>query len=245
MISVILFDLVGTLIEESAPALSTDNGYYGIQVKAIHDSLEKDGLSVEWSSFRKRYEMIRIKQKERSERTLREYDMCKRVADTLRFFRYNIPPTSEIIGRAVDAYMRPYINSLKINQSTYGVLGTLAAGYELGVVTNFAYSSGAYQALDRFALRPFFKAVVVSGEIGWKKPSERIFAVALRRLSIPPEKAIFVGDDYEADIVGAKRMGLKAVLVSRAEDEVVCFDARPDLVVSNLQELMGHLDELI
>jgi len=241
LISAFFFDLVGTLVEESAAALRTENGYYGIQVKAIHGSLEKDGLSVEWSSFRNQYEKIRIKQRKRSERTLREYDVCKRVADTLRFFRYHIPSTSDIIRRAVDAYMKLYIDSLKISQSTYDVLGTLAARYELGLVTNFAHSPGAYQAMNRFALKPFFKAVVVSGEIGWKKPSERIFAVALHKLSVPPEKAIFIGDDYEVDIVGAKNAGIRTVFLCK--EPINCEKA--DATIESLRELPPAIKQLL
>ena len=127
MVSAILFDLVGTLIEESASDLNTKNGYYEIQVKAIHRSLEKDGISVDWPLFKDQYEQVRIRQKEKSEQTLREYDMCKRVSDTLRFFNYKVPFMSHIIRRAVDAYMIPYINSLQIKQSTYDLLRMLAS----------------------------------------------------------------------------------------------------------------------
>jgi len=240
MISAILFDLVGTLIEETSKVLNTEQGYYEIQVKAIHRSLEKDDISVDWPSFKNYYEQVRIRQKARSRRTLREYDMCKRVSDTLRFFNYDVSSISNIMRRAVDAYINIYIDSLKISQSTYDLLRKMAAKYKLGLVTNFAYSPGAYRILDQFDLRPFFKALVVSGEVGWKKPSQHIFEIALSQLSIKPEEAIFVGDDYEVDIVGAKKAGMRTIFLCKEPAN----NEKADFTIESLIELPSAIKRL-
>lgn len=237
----VLFDLVGTLVEESSNILNVEEGYYDIQVKAIHSSLEKDGISTDWSAFKNYYEKVRVKQKERSKQTLIEYDMCKRVSDTLHFFNYTVPHSSEIIQRAVDAYALPFINSLRIYQSTYDLLKTLTAKYMLGLVSNFAYSPGVHLVLDRFALKPFFTTLVISGEIGWKKPSHRIFKMALSQLSVEPKKAIFVGDDYEADIKGSKNAGMKSVWINRINEPLTHETPKPDYEISNLSELLEIL----
>ena len=239
-ISTILFDLVGTLIEESSSVLNTKDGYYGIQVKAIHCSLERDRISVDWPLFMSQYEQVRIRQQARSRQTLREYDMCKRVSDTLRFFDYDIPSISNVIRRAVDSYMNPYVNSLQIQKTTHDLMKTLVAKYKLGLVTNFPYSPGAYQVLDRFGLRPFFKAVVVSGEVGWKKPSQYIFEIALSKLSTKPEEAIFVGDDYKADIVGAKNAGMRTIFLCKEP-----FNSKiADITINSLVDLPSAIKQL-
>jgi len=233
LIHAILFDLVGTLTEETSVLLNTQQGYYGLQVKAIHQSLEKDGIFVDWPSFRDQYEKIRNQQKERSKETLREYDMCKRVSDTLSFFNHSVSSASEIIAKAVDAYMNIYIKTLKIEESTCDLLRSLSAEYELGLVTNFAYPPGAHRILDHFAIRPFFRAILISGEVGWKKPSPHIFDIALTRLSVKPEKAAFVGDDYEADIVGAKNVGMKTVFLCKEPE----YSKKTDITIGSLMEL--------
>jgi len=240
LISAILFDLIGTLIEEASDVLNTEQGYYEIQVKAIHHSLEKDGISIEWSLFKKQYEQVRARQKERSRQTLREYDMCKRVSDTLIFFNYDVPSTSPMIRRAVDAYMNVYVSTLQIQQFTYDILRTLVSKYTLGLVTNFAYFPGVYRVLDRFALRPYFKAIVASGEVRWKKPSDEIFEIALYRLSVKPEEAIFVGDDYEADIVGAKKIGMKTIFLSKEYTS----SEKADATIESLEELLLAIKQL-
>ena len=239
-ISAVIFDLVGTLIEESSSVLNTKSGYYEIQVRAIHRSLEEDSISVEWNSFRDQYDLVRNRQRESSNRTLREYDMCERVSDVVRFFGYETSPTSGIIRRAVDAYMDLYVDSLQISQSTYDLLKTLTPKYKLGIVTNFAYHPGAYRILDQFSLTTFFKAVVVSGEVRWKKPSQRIFEVALSRLSVKPEEAAFVGDDYEVDIIGAKKTGMRTIFLCKESAN----REKADITINSLTELPSAINKL-
>ena len=95
------------------------------------------------------------------------------------------------------------------------VSGALArlrdAGYRLGVVSN---SDGrAAAALAACGLLDYFEVVVDSGEVGVEKPDPRIFAVALDRMGLVPDDAIYVGDLYEVDVVGARAAGLDVVLL--------------------------------
>lgn len=240
VLNAVIFDFVGTLIEETSEVLNTLQGYYEIQVKAIHNSLKKDGISTDWLLFKGRYEQVRVKQKEKSRQTLIEYDMRKRVSDILTFFNYRVPSSSPIITRAVDAYMDLYLDTLQIQQSTYKILKELKSEFNLGVVTNFAYPLGVYKTLDKFALRHYFRCVVISGEVGWKKPSRHIFDIALSKISARPEKTVFVGDDYEADIIGAKRAGMKTIFLGKEPQK--SEDA--DVSIKSLREITSVIKKL-
>jgi HAD superfamily hydrolase (TIGR01509 family) len=86
-----------------------------------------------------------------------------------------------------------------------------AAGLLLGVVSN---SEGRVeQALDAAGLREYFDVVVDSGILGIEKPDPRIFQAALDALGVNPDEALYVGDLYEVDIVGARSAGMEAVLL--------------------------------
>jgi len=86
-----------------------------------------------------------------------------------------------------------------------------AAGFRLGVVSN---SDGrAAAALAACGLLEHFEVVIDSGEVGIEKPDPRIFALALDRMGVAPDDAIYVGDLYEVDVVGARAAGLDAVLL--------------------------------
>jgi HAD superfamily hydrolase (TIGR01509 family) len=90
-----------------------------------------------------------------------------------------------------------------------------AAGFRLGVVSN---SDGRVeQALQAAGLRPYFDVVVDSALIGVEKPDPRIFHAALTALGVAPEEALYVGDLYEIDVVGARAAGIEAVLLGRSE----------------------------
>jgi putative hydrolase of the HAD superfamily len=82
-------------------------------------------------------------------------------------------------------------------------------------------------------------AAVFSGEVGWRKPSPRIFAAALVALGADAATTVFVGDRLREDITGAHGAGMRTVLVQRdaAPGHVVGTDVRPDAVVRSLAAL--------
>lgn len=87
-------------------------------------------------------------------------------------------------------------------------------GLRLGVVSN---SDGRVEAaLEAAGLRPLFDVVVDSTLAGVEKPDPAIFRAALDALGVTPEEAIYVGDLYEVDVVGARAAGLEAVLLAPA-----------------------------
>jgi HAD superfamily hydrolase (TIGR01549 family) len=91
-----------------------------------------------------------------------------------------------------------------------------AAGLRLGVVSN---SEGrVHQALEAAQLRDYFDVVIDSGLIGIEKPDPRIFQAALQELGIGPEEALYVGDLYDVDILGARSAGIEAVLLGSLND---------------------------
>lgn len=97
--------------------------------------------------------------------------------------------------------------------STRSALARLkAAGLLLGVVSN---SEGRVEeALEVAGLRDYFDVVIDSGLVGIEKPDPRIFQAALEALAVSAEEAIYVGDLYEIDVVGARSAGIEAVLLS-------------------------------
>ncbi|HEV7365142.1 MAG TPA: HAD-IA family hydrolase [Gemmatimonadales bacterium] len=85
-----------------------------------------------------------------------------------------------------------------------------AAGLRLGVVSN---SDGRVeQALAAAGLRDYFDVVIDSALVGLEKPDSRIFRAALDALGVLPEEALYVGDLYEIDVLGAQAAGLRAIL---------------------------------
>ena len=69
------------------------------------------------------------------------------------------------------------------------------------------------EALEAAGLRAYFDVVVDSALVGVEKPDPAIFRAALDVLGVPPEEALYVGDLYEVDVLGANAAGIPAVLL--------------------------------
>jgi putative hydrolase of the HAD superfamily len=85
-------------------------------------------------------------------------------------------------------------------------------GLRTGVVSNFDHRLGGL--LAGLGLAPWIEVVVRPADAGAAKPDPRIFGLALARLGLAPEEALYVGDDADDDIAGATRAGLRAVDVA-------------------------------
>ncbi|MEP6688987.1 MAG: HAD-IA family hydrolase, partial [Gemmatimonadales bacterium] len=119
---------------------------------------------------------------------------------------------------------------------THNALARLrTAGLRLGVVSN---SDGRVaEALEAAGLLEYFDVVVDSTLAGVEKPDPAIFRAALDALEVPPAAALYVGDLYEVDVVGAHAAGIPAVLL------VPSGVPRPGgcATVSSLEELADDL----
>ena len=104
-----------------------------------------------------------------------------------------------------------------------------------GIVTNGASSQhGKCRSAGLDQLAPF---IIVSEEVGYAKPDPRIFWDALTAAGLTmPERVMFVGDNPQADIDGAKRIGMMAAWVSREKQYPVDL-LPPDLTIDHVTEL--------
>lgn len=86
-------------------------------------------------------------------------------------------------------------------------------GYGLGLITNRENVARFYDLLHEMQLGSFFSVTLASGELGVSKPNPGIFYAAMERLGATAEESLYVGDNYWADVVGARRAGITPVLL--------------------------------
>lgn len=103
-----------------------------------------------------------------------------------------------------------------------------ASGLRLGVVSNA--DGRVEEQLRGFGLRAHFEAVVDSRVAGVAKPDPRIFHLLLGALAVPADEAVYVGDIYSIDVIGAQAAGMGAVLYDR-------WDAWPDATFPRIRRL--------
>lgn len=86
-------------------------------------------------------------------------------------------------------------------------------GYRLGVVSN--WDSRLTPICDSLGITGHMEFVLASAVVGVEKPDRRIFEMALARMGVAADRAIHVGDDFEADVLGARGAGVAAVHLAR------------------------------
>ena len=89
-----------------------------------------------------------------------------------------------------------------------------AAGVRLAVISNFVW--GGPELIHDLELARHFEALIVSARVGFQKPHRGIFDHALKLMRVEPAAAVHVGDSYKADVQGARRAGIGAVLIDRS-----------------------------
>jgi putative hydrolase of the HAD superfamily len=95
------------------------------------------------------------------------------------------------------------------------VLETLAVlhdqGYRLGVASDWV--SGLPRILRALGLSRYLDWAVVSGAIGFAKPSPQFYRLVVQRAGVAPERIVHVGDSYYADVRGARTVGMDVILL--------------------------------
>lgn len=86
-------------------------------------------------------------------------------------------------------------------------------GYRLGVLSNLRRDVDLM--CQRLGLSPYLDFCINAADVGSEKPHAPIFCAALKQMSMDPEETLHVGDQYCADVVGARAVGIHAVLLDR------------------------------
>jgi len=103
-----------------------------------------------------------------------------------------------------------------------------------GLISNVGQEIDSY--CRELGFEPFLDYKVTSFEVGYDKPRPEIFQLALDKAGVNAKDSIFIGDVYEQDIVGAKGVGMKAILVSR--NGSTAYDC---IVISDLSQVLDHI----
>ncbi len=99
----------------------------------------------------------------------------------------------------------------QIRPGTREALDAIGAKYRIGVISNA--DGKIANVLSICGICDCFLSITDSGIVGHEKPHPAIFAAALKAMQVAPEKALYIGDVYCVDYVGATRSGMQAILM--------------------------------
>lgn len=116
------------------------------------------------------------------------------------------------------------------------------AGIRLAIISNWLWE--APELFHDVGLARHFEQLIISARIGYDKPHPEIFRHALELMDVSPERAIHVGDSYQADVLGARASGIVPVLIDRSVSDFARFTTAvpPGDDVPVIADLYGLLD---
>jgi len=140
----------------------------------------------------------------------------------------------------IDAMADSYINYLPENNflfdGTFELLDYLRPKYKLHIITN-GFEEVQTRKLHNSNIAVFFNTVTNSERVGVKKPNPKIFQYALNVANTLPEKSVMIGDNLEADILGAEAVGFNTIHFTQPE----AMSSQNAYRVSSLQEIKNFL----
>jgi putative hydrolase of the HAD superfamily len=141
----------------------------------------------------------------------------------------------KIIPRLLAAMQQSRLELVLFDDVAPALTNLASRGLTLGLISNVEQDMA--QTLTKLGLYTWLKIVVTSQEVGAGKPRPEIFREALKRAGVKPSESIYVGDQYNVDIVGARGADMKAILIDRGDYYIDITDCPR---IKNLKEVADY-----
>lgn len=117
----------------------------------------------------------------------------------------------------------------------------LAAHFRIGLLSNFDDAQCGREVLGDTGLAELFEAVIISAEIGLRKPNPQIYRRILEMLRLDAGEVLFVGDTPREDVKGPREAGMRTAWISKGAASAPEDVPAPDYVIRDLAELPAAL----
>lgn len=116
-------------------------------------------------------------------------------------------------------------------------------GYTLGIIANTITETEIPDWLATDGLTEYFKAVVLSSKVRYRKPGPEIYWEAARRIGIAPEHCAYVGDNPTRDVEGTQKAGFAMTIIlpepGKSAKDLPTSDSKPDLFIQEFGDLLS------
>ena len=201
--------------------------------------LKKNNLNIDVSKFLNSYHPINRKywdlyrENKVSKADLRYY----RLSDTFKKLNYDI--NDNLINQLAIDYIEHLSDFNHLIPDTLIVLNSLKSNYRMHIITN-GFKEVQKRKLEKSKLIQYFDSVTISEDVGVKKPHKLIFDHALTAANANVENSVMIGDNFNADILGALGVGMKAIYYDFHKTNE---QERENLIIiKNLKELIKILN---
>ncbi|NIS82689.1 MAG: HAD-IA family hydrolase, partial [Anaerolineales bacterium] len=123
---------------------------------------------------------------------------------------HSVSEQFDLSPKELEDLERDYWAGDRVDQELIAFIRSLRPEFKTGLISN-AWPDLRPAMEGLWHIADAFDEIVISAEVGMVKPDARIYHMALDRLEVKPEQAIFV-DDFPENVAGAKNVGIHAIL---------------------------------
>jgi len=152
--------------------------------------------------------------------------------------RLKVESSEDSVSTILQLFRSLTINEFCLFPETLQVLLALEKKFRLGLVSD---SQEVYiiPELQLVTLDSLFESVVISSQYGYRKPDPRLFQQALKEMGLSTtDDILYVGDNWERDIVGATNAGIQSVWIQRNSDQTYAPHDQAIPVIPDLRDLL-------
>ena len=143
----------------------------------------------------------------------------------------------ELVKKLAVAYLEILPTKTNLFHDTIEVLEALVKKYSIHIITN-GFEEIQYKKIKSSGMEKYFKYVITSESAGKQKPDPIIFNYALQQTNAEIKNSLFIGDSIEADINGAKAVGMDYVFYNPKK---TTHNEKFMLEINSLSELLHFL----
>jgi len=199
LIKAVIFDYCQTLVDSA-------DGFRAAE-KLAQEKIFDDLALTSWQEFLGNYRRIRQQFQENS-------CFSRKAIWQEVYAHYRRPSDPQVLERWESEYWLQVSTTTVVFPEAQRVLETLAARYQLALITNTdAQTDSAKEQIDQFPrLKNFFEVILFAGKDDVPaKPDATVFLLCLDKLGLGPDQVVYVGDDWQTDICGAGDAGIQPI----------------------------------
>lgn len=237
----IIFDINGTLIDIHT------NEWHDDVYRVLSNLLSYQGIALAPNDVK--YNFFEIMKEQRAaggEDRHREFDVIgifrKIIAEHATAFTRAMP--GEKYAQLPILLAETHRAASRFRLETYpGVEDTirqLHSKYRLAIISD-AQTPYALPELHAAGLSGYFDPIIISGDIGYRKPDLRLFSAVLSAMKMDPSEVLHVGNDMYRDIYGAQRLKIKTVFFKSNQGAQAREGVKPDYIIYKFPELLNAI----
>ena len=194
-------------------------------------------IELELQDFLKEYSPINFNYWKlyREEKISKENLRYGRLKDAFDALNYTV--NDDLINLLSEEYINVLPSNNYLFDGAIELLEYLQPKYELHIITN-GFEEVQSLKLEKSGIKKYFNKIITSESVGVKKPNPKVFEFALEKATAKADNSVMVGDNLEADIIGAINCGISSIHFNLDNEK---FSNKKYTSVSHLLEIKQYI----